>query len=103
MHTEYYALGAERAGDWNWTDLLMGTAMTALVMEYSRKRHMPLFVINIVLIVYAVYGYMVPGMFYHAGLSWWRVGTAMSVETATGVFSNLPQIALTVIARSCSC
>jgi TRAP transporter 4TM/12TM fusion protein len=75
----------------------MGTAMTALVMEYARKRHMPLFVLNIVLIVYAVYGYMVPGMFGHGGLTWWRVGTAMSVETATGVFSNLPQIALTVI------
>jgi TRAP transporter 4TM/12TM fusion protein len=98
MHTEYYALGAERIGYWDWTDLLMGTAMTALVMEYARKRHMPLFVLNIVLILYAVYGYLVPGMFAHGGLSWWRVGTAMSVETATGVFSNLPQIALTVIA-----
>lgn len=98
MHTEYYALGTERVGYWDWTDLLMGTAMTALVMEYARKRHIPLFVLNIVLIVYAVYGYLVPGMFAHGGLSWWRVGTAMSVETSTGVFSNLPQIALTVIA-----
>ena len=58
---------------------------------------MPLFVLNLLLILYAVYGYLVPGMFSHAGLSWWRVGTAMSVETSTGVFSNLPQIALTVI------
>jgi TRAP transporter 4TM/12TM fusion protein len=98
MHTEYYALGTERVGYWDWTDLLMGTAMTALVMEYARKRHIPLFVLNIVLILYAVYGYLVPGLFAHGGLSWWRVGTAMSVETATGVFSNLPQIALTVIA-----
>jgi TRAP transporter 4TM/12TM fusion protein len=54
--------------------------------------------LNIILVLYAVYGYLVPGMFGHGGLSWWRVGTAMSVETATGVFSNLPQIALTVIA-----
>jgi TRAP transporter 4TM/12TM fusion protein len=98
MNTEYYALGTERVGYWDGTDLTMGTAMTLLVMEYARKRHMPLFVLNIVLILYAVYGYMVPGMFGHGGLSWWRVGTAMSVETATGVFSNLPQIALTVIA-----
>ena len=58
---------------------------------------MPLFILNIVLILYAVYGYMVPGMFYHAGLSWQRVITAMSVEMATGIFSSLPQIALTVI------
>jgi TRAP transporter 4TM/12TM fusion protein len=97
MHTEYYALGTERAGDWNSTDLLVGSVMTVLILEYSRKRHMPLFVLNLMLILYAVYGYMVPGMFSHAGLSWWRVGTAMSVETSTGVFSNLPQIALTVI------
>jgi TRAP transporter 4TM/12TM fusion protein len=98
MHTEYYALGAERVGDWNWTDLGLGVAMAALVLEYARKRHMPLFILNLILILYAVYGYLVPGMFAHGGLSWWRVGTAMSVETATGVFSNLPQIALTVIA-----
>ncbi len=97
MHTEYYALGTERAGDWNSTDLFMGGLMTALVLEYSRKRHMPLFVLNIVLMLYAVYGYVVPGMFYHAGLNWGRVVTAMSVETTTGIFSNLPQIALTVV------
>ena len=97
MHTEYYALGTERAGDWNSTDMAMGALMALLVLEYSRKRHMPLFVLNIVLILYAVYGYVVPGMFYHAGLSWSRVITAMSVENTTGVFSNLPQIALTVV------
>jgi TRAP transporter 4TM/12TM fusion protein len=71
--------------------------MAVLIMEYSRKRHMPLFVLNIVLILYAVYGGLVPGMFHHAGLSWGRVVTAMSVETTTGVFANLPQIALTII------
>ena len=97
MHTEYYALGTARAGDWDSTDVFMGGLMTVLVLEYARKRHMPLFVLNIVLILYAVYGYVVPGIFYHAGLSWHRVMTAMSVETTTGVFSNLPQIALTVV------
>jgi TRAP transporter 4TM/12TM fusion protein len=97
MSTEYYDIGTSRAGSWDRTDLIMGGLMALLVMEYSRKRHMPLFVLNIVLILYAVYGYVVPGMFYHAGLSWTRIVTAMSVETTTGVFSNLPQIALTVV------
>jgi TRAP transporter 4TM/12TM fusion protein len=97
MHTQYYEIGTVRAGDWDNNDLFMGGLMTLLVLEYSRKRHMPLFVLNLVLILYAVYGYVVPGMFYHAGLSWRRVITAMSVETTTGVFSNLPQIALTVV------
>ena len=36
-------------------------------------------------------------MFYHAGLSWMRVISASSVEMETGIFSRLPQIALTVI------
>src|SRR3954470_13867980 len=97
MHTQHYELGTVRAGDWDRDDLLMGGLMTVLVLEYSRKRHMPLFVLNVLLILYAVYGYVVPGMFYHSGLSWHRVVTAMSVETTTGVFSNLPQIALTVV------
>jgi TRAP transporter 4TM/12TM fusion protein len=97
MHTEYYELGTSRAGSWDPYDLFVGGLMTVLVMEYARKRHMPLFVLNIVLVIYAVYGYVVPGMFYHAGLSFGRVVTAMSVETTTGVFSNLPQIALTVV------
>ena len=71
--------------------------MTLLIIEYARKRHMPLFILNIILILYAVYGYVVPGMFYHAGLSWERVISASSVEMETGIFSRLPQIALTVI------
>jgi TRAP transporter 4TM/12TM fusion protein len=97
MNTEYYELGTSRAGAWDPPDLFMGGLMAVLVLEYARKRHMPLFVLNIVLILYAVYGWLVPGMFRHAGLSWGRVVTAMSVENTTGVFSNLPQIALTVI------
>jgi len=36
-------------------------------------------------------------MFYHSGLTWERVITASSVETSTGIFARLPQIALTVI------
>jgi TRAP transporter 4TM/12TM fusion protein len=97
MNSEYYELGTARAGAWDTSDLVVGGLMAALVMEYARKRHMPLFVLNIVLIVYAVYGSWVPGMFYHPGLTWGRIVTALSVETTTGVFSNLPQIALTVI------
>ncbi|HEY7664839.1 MAG TPA: TRAP transporter fused permease subunit [Xanthobacteraceae bacterium] len=97
MNTEYEALGTSRAGMWDPADLVVGGVMTVLIMEYARKRHMPLFVLNILLILYAVYGYLVPGMFYHAGLSWERVLTAMSLEMATGIYSNLPQLALTVV------
>jgi TRAP transporter 4TM/12TM fusion protein len=97
MRTNYISLGTERSGMWDNQDLIVGGVMTLLIIEYSRKRHMPLFILNIVLILYAVYGYLVPGMFYHAGLPWERVISASSVEMETGIFSRLPQIALTVI------
>ncbi len=97
MHTNFVSLGEERNGAWNSTDLIIGGVMSLLVIEYARKRHMPLFILNIALILYAVYGYMVPGLFYHAGVTWDRVISASSVEMETGIFSNLPQIALTII------
>jgi len=97
MNSQYYEIGTSRAGDWNAIDMSVGAVMALLILEYSRRRHLPLFVLNVLLILYAVYGYVVPGMFHHGGLSWTRIVTAMSLEAATGVFSNLPQIALTVV------
>jgi TRAP transporter 4TM/12TM fusion protein len=97
MTTNYISLGTERSGMSNTADLVVGGVMTLLIIEYARKRHMPLFILTIILVLYAVYGYVVPGMFHHAGLSWGRVISASSVEMETGIFSRLPQIALTVI------
>ncbi len=97
MHTEYFEIGTVRAGVWSTTDLALGGLMVVLIMEYARKRYMALFILNLMLIFYAVYGYVVPGMFFHPGLSWQRVVSAMSVEMATGIFSSLPQLALTLI------
>ena len=97
MHREYFAIGTVRAGIWNTADYTMGALMVVLIMEYARKRYLPLFVLNILLILYAVYGRVVPGMFFHPGLSWERIVSAMSVEMSTGIFSSLPQLALTLI------
>ena len=97
MVVEYEEIGTVRAGTWSAADLTMGTLMVALIMEYTRRRHIVLFVLNVLLILYAVYGSVVPGMFFHPGLSWERIASAMSVEMSTGVFSNLPQLALTLI------
>jgi hypothetical protein len=30
--------------------------MTLLIIEYARKRHFPLFILDVVLVLYAVYG-----------------------------------------------
>jgi TRAP transporter 4TM/12TM fusion protein len=97
MNTNYMSLGEERNGAYNMQDIIVGGVMSLLILEYSRKRHVPLFILNIILILYAVYGYLVPGMFYHAGLTWHRVIAASSVELATGIFARLPQLALTLI------
>jgi TRAP transporter 4TM/12TM fusion protein len=97
MVVEYEEIGTVRAGIWNAADLALGGVMVVLVMEYARQRYMALFVLNVILILYAVYGHVVPGMFFHPGLSWERIVTAMSVETSTGIYSNLPQLALTLI------
>lgn len=97
FNVEFVDVRTVRLGIWSQTDLLAGSAMFLLVMEYSRKKYFLLFVINLILILYTVYGWLVPGQFGHPGLSWTRALTAMSVEMTTGVFSQLPQIALTLI------
>jgi TRAP transporter 4TM/12TM fusion protein len=97
MNIEYFDIETVRAGVWTTTDLAMGGIMVLLIMEYARKRYFVIFVINVLLILYAVYGWVVPGLFGHPGLSWTRVASAMSVEMTTGVYSRLPQLALTLI------
>ena len=97
MYVEFEALGTVRAGIWDPSDLLLGGLMALLVMEYARKRYFVLFVLNIVLILYAVYGRVVPGLFNHPGLSWKRIVTSSSLEDTTGIFAGLPQLALTLI------
>lgn len=97
MTVEFENIGTVRAGFWNMPDMVLGGLMTLLILEYARKRFFALFVINIILLLYCVYGWTVPGMFNHPGLEWERVITAMSVESATGIFSSLPQLALTLI------
>ena len=97
VQVEFFEIRTVRAGTWSTADLVMGAIMALLIMEYARKRYFVLFVLNVVLVLYAVYGWMVPGMFGHPGLSWSRIVSAMSVETTTGVYSRLPQLALTLI------
>ena len=97
MKHEFMNIRTVRAGIWSTTDLIIGGIMFGLVMEFARKKYFELFILNIILIIYTVYGWIVPGLFGHPGLSWGRVFSAMSVEMTTGVYSRLPQLALTLI------
>lgn len=97
LYKEFYPLNTIRFGSYNTYDLLIGAIMFIFVMEYSRRRHPALFVLNLFLIFYAFYGRIFPGMFSHPGLGLTRIISAMSVEFETGVFERLPQLALTLI------
>jgi TRAP transporter 4TM/12TM fusion protein len=86
-----------RLGRWNFLDRFAGLSMIILVLEYARRKFFPIFVLNAVLILYAAYGRIVPGMFRHPGVSWRRIITSMALETTTGVYSDLTQLGLTLI------
>jgi TRAP transporter 4TM/12TM fusion protein len=94
---EFDAIRFIRLGIWNTKDIIVGTIMVFLILEYARKKYFPIFVLNVLFILYCVYGWMVPGMFGHPGLKWVRVLTSMSVEMTTGIYSRLPQLSLTLI------
>ena len=94
---EFNAIRMVRLYTWNIKDFIFGTAIFLLIMEFARKKYFPLFILNIALVLYVVYGRLVPGLFKQAGLSWQRILTSMSLEMSTGVFSSLPQLALTLI------
>ena len=99
MHTEYYDIGTVPAGVWSPTDLVVvGPSCSSLVMEYTRKDHFPLFILNLVLILYAVYGWVVPGMFGHPGL---ELGADLDLDGCgdggRGFSPASPQLALTLI------
>lgn len=95
--SELEAIRMYRIGVWNAHDLAVGGIMAALVLEYTRRRYFALFVINVLLILYTVYGAYVPGTFHHPGMPWTRVLSATSVEMSTGIFERLPQLGLTLI------
>ncbi|MBA7531242.1 hypothetical protein ES705_23453 [subsurface metagenome] len=94
---EFDAITFIRLGIWNTKDIVIGTIMVILILEYTRGKYFPIFILNIFFIFYCVYGWMVPGMFGHPGLRWIRVLTSMSVEMTTGIYSRLPQLSLTLI------
>ena len=82
---------------WDPADYLAGGAVAALVLEYTRRKYFALFVVTVALLVYTVYGNLVPGLFNHPGISGSRVVSAISLEMSTGVFERLSQLGLTLI------
>lgn len=94
---EFDNIRINRVGFWNDEDKLSGAVVVLLVLEYTRRRYFALAVVILALILYTAYGYLVPGVFSHPGMSWERILTASSLEISTGVFERLAQLGLTLI------
>lgn len=97
LHIQFGNIRVLRVGIWNGADLIAGGVVAILLLEYTRRRYFPLFVLNLVLILYAIYGAIAPGPLQHAGISWERALTLVSLEMSTGVFDRLAQLGLTLI------
>jgi TRAP transporter 4TM/12TM fusion protein len=97
LRTEFEQIRVFRLGIWNNHDRAVGGILTLLVLEYARRHYFALFVVSAFLVVYTGYGYLVPGMFNHPGMSWRRVISSTSLEMTTGIFEQLAQLGLTLI------
>ena len=88
-----------RQGSYTRQDFIVGLLVFLLVMEVSRLAHPILFWINVVLVVYTMYGYLSPlDFFWHPGTTFYRVVTSSTVEFSTGIYGIYGQLALTLIA-----
>lgn len=96
---EYEDIAIYRQGSYTTQDFVVGLLMFLLVMELSRLAHATLFWVNVVLVVYTLYGYLSPlDFFWHPGTSFYRVVTSSTVEMSNGIYGIYGQIALTLIA-----
>jgi TRAP transporter 4TM/12TM fusion protein len=99
FHLEYEQISIYRQGSYTKEDFIMGLLVFLLVMELSRIVHSELFWMNVVLVVYTLWGYLSPiDFFWHPGTSFYRVVTSSTVELSTGIYGLYAQIALTTIA-----
>ncbi len=98
MRVEFDALIYDRAGFYNTLDKVVGVMMLGLVIEYTRREHITLFYLILLLMFYSVYGRVFPGIIGHPGVSWTRVITSSSIEISLGLFGTYAQIGVGVIA-----
>lgn len=99
LSLEYENVAIWRQGSYNQHDFIVGLLIFLVVMEVSRLFHPILFWVNVVLVVYTLWGHLSPiDFFWHPGTSLYRVVTSSTVEFATGVYGRYAQLALTLIA-----
>jgi TRAP transporter 4TM/12TM fusion protein len=98
---EYERIAIYSQGTYTRHDFIVGLLMFLLVMELSRLAHPVLFWINVVMVLYTMFGYLFPrwlDFFWHPGVTFRRVVTSSTVEFSTGIYGIYGQLALTLIA-----
>jgi TRAP transporter 4TM/12TM fusion protein len=99
--SEYERIAIYSQGTYTRHDYVVGLLVFLLVMELTRLAHPVLFWVNVVMIVYTLYGDVFPrslDFFWHPGTSFERVVTSSTVEFSTGIYGTYGQLALTLIA-----
>jgi TRAP transporter 4TM/12TM fusion protein len=96
---EFERIAIYAQGTFTQQDFIVGLLVFLLVMELSRLAHPVLFWVNIVLVLYTIWGYLSPiDFFWHPGTTFYRVVTSSTVEFSTGIYGIYGQMALTLIA-----
>ena len=96
--SQYEEIAIWRQGSYTRTDFIMGLLVFLLVMELSRVIHTDLFWVNVIMVVYTMFGNLSPiDFFWHPGTTFYRVITSSTVELSTGIYGQYAQIALTTI------
>ena len=99
FHVNFEEIAIYRQGSYTREDFVVGLAVFLVVMELARLAHPTLFWVNVVLIVYTLWGYLSPvDFFWHPGTTFHRVITSSTVELSTGIYGIYGQLALTLIA-----
>jgi TRAP transporter 4TM/12TM fusion protein len=99
FHREFEQIAIWRQGSYTRQDFIVGLLMFLLVMELSRLSHPTLFWVNVVLVVYTLWGYLSPlDFFWHPGTTFYRVVTSSTIELSTGIYGIYGQLALTLVA-----
>ena len=99
FHNEFERIAIYAQGSYSDQDYIVGLLMFLLVMELSRLAHPTLFWVNVVMVLYTLWGYLSPlDFFWHPGTTFYRIVTSSTVEFSTGIYGLYGQLALTLIA-----
>ncbi|MPZ58369.1 MAG: TRAP transporter fused permease subunit [Rhizobiales bacterium] len=99
FHYEFERIAIYSQGSYSTQDYIVGLLVFLLVMELTRMAHPILFWVNVIMVVYTLWGFLSPlDFFWHPGETFYRVVTSSTVEFSTGIYGSYGQLALTLIA-----